>query len=464
MGLSVKLKPWQDEFVFSQARYPAMISGWGTGKTMCGIARAMKYSTEIPNNLGIIFRKQLVDLADSTIKDFESYTDLKVNSHREVSLAGGSKILFRHIEEMNNIQNVNLGWAMVEQVEENETDNEFFKIFGRLRRHVKPTADFYKDGPMPERSFWVIGNTGRDWVKNLWKINEKQSPEYHLVEATTFDNADVLPKDFLDGLELIRQDHPEIYEQFVMNSWELASDAFILIKPARIEQLKGVNIVSQNDRRLVVCDPALGGDECVIYAMQEEEIIDHKYLFTDDPMKVAGEMITLANMYGIKNYGGDVIGIGSGVFARISEIFADDVKNGVVNVYPLNSANVAMNPLKFPNVRSEMWWCLMEKILARKIPFPVDPELRRQLVTTKYQVLNSFGKIRLEEKKEAKKRLLKGIDRADAYVMGCYIIDKIPPHLVAIDSERLTPAYVQAKYIQPQSGYGKHNQLFTGRR
>ena len=49
------LENFQDNFIYSQASHPAFIGGWGTGKSMCLIFRAMIYSEEIPENLGVIY-------------------------------------------------------------------------------------------------------------------------------------------------------------------------------------------------------------------------------------------------------------------------------------------------------------------------------------------------------------------------------------------------------------------------
>lgn len=140
------LIPSQAGFLRSEARYPAYVGSWATGKSLTGIGKAMALSEEFPGNLGIVFRKEFTDLRDSTIKDFESYTGMKVGASRDVELANGSQIMFRHIEELNNIQNVNLGWFWIEQAEELETDEQFFTLFGRLRRKDARHCGFVKIG------------------------------------------------------------------------------------------------------------------------------------------------------------------------------------------------------------------------------------------------------------------------------------------------------------------------------
>lgn len=219
MALEVTLKPFQDKFVFSKSKYPAMFSAWGTGKTLCLILRAMTYSRLIPNNLGVIFRKEYTDLRDSTVRDFENYTSIKVNSNRNVDLPNGSRVMFRHLEELNNIQNINLGWYAFEQGEELVTDKEFFLLWGRLRRALTPSKEFLDLG-LPLHTGFVIGNVaGNNWCKQLWKNNPKK--DFELIEATTFDNADVLPAEYLKGLEQLKLIKPDIYKRYVLNDWDV---------------------------------------------------------------------------------------------------------------------------------------------------------------------------------------------------------------------------------------------------
>jgi len=225
---------WQYWFIYSKQPYPAMISAWGTGKSMSLIFRALIYAQCIPNNLIYILRREWVDLKDSTIKDFELYTGLTVGSDRNVKLPNGSVIMFRHIEELNragkNLQNVNLGAFFIEQAEELPTDREFFILFGRLRRKVVPN-DYFKALGLSEHTGCVVGNVaGDNWIKKLWKSGKDL--QFPLMEATTHDNAVNLPKEFLDGLEILRVKKPEIYNRFVMNDWsaEVEGKVFQLIE------------------------------------------------------------------------------------------------------------------------------------------------------------------------------------------------------------------------------------------
>jgi len=203
-----------------------MIAGWGTGKTMCAILRGLLYSKLIPNNAGIIFRKEFTDLRDSTLKDFKTLTGIPVNSQRNAVLPNGSVIMFRHIEELNNIQNINLGWYFIEQAEELPTDTEFFLLWGRFKEKLQPTQEFIDLG-LPMHSGFITGNVkrGQTWIRSLWKDDPNaKSNGFDLIEAITHDNIDVLSEDYLQRIELLKKIKPNLYRRFILNDWEAAEE------------------------------------------------------------------------------------------------------------------------------------------------------------------------------------------------------------------------------------------------
>ena len=223
--------PKQDAFIRSEARHPCFVGSWGTGKTLAAISRAEMYSNLVPNNLGCIFRKTAKSLNDSTLVDFQKYTGKVVNSDRNYDYYNGSRIMFRHLDELTSInqQNINLGWFYIEQGEEMDSSAEFDMLMGRLRRDLVPSPAFVKLG-LPLRSGWVIANAGDNWIKKYWRDGqlEKAKGKYigkfaELTESVTADNAANLPQDFLDSLEVLRSTNPEMYQRFVLNNWDVAS-------------------------------------------------------------------------------------------------------------------------------------------------------------------------------------------------------------------------------------------------
>jgi hypothetical protein len=213
MEYKVTLKKWQDEFIFSKARYPGLIASWGTGKTMSAIIRCLNLSQQYPHNLGVIIRKNYTDLADSTMRDFQRYTGIRVMFQRkEARLPNKSTILFRHGDEVSVLQNVNLGWFFIEQAEEFPDSTTFDFLCGRLRR--TDSVGF--------RSGCITANAnGHNWVWNMW-INGN-NPEYPGWQAKTSDMSDVLPADYIKSLEELKIRNPDLYKRCVLNDHEAVS-------------------------------------------------------------------------------------------------------------------------------------------------------------------------------------------------------------------------------------------------
>lgn len=407
MVFEVTLTPFQFDYVYSKKKYPAFVAAWGTGKSMCLIIRAMILSQKYKNNLGVIFRKEFTDLRDSTVKDFENYTGLEVNAQREVKLDNGSTIMFRHLEEMNNIQNINLGWFAIEQAEELETDDPFFTLFGRLRR---------KDVGI-QTGFIIANTNGHNWVYKLWKLGQLKDAE--LLEAKTYDNRQNLPDSFIDSMEIIKDRKPNLYNRMVMNSWEDDDTVDLVINPQSIRDAVERPLIDRYaNRTIITCDPArYGDDETVNYVLQNNQVIFQEIYGQKSTMETAGKLVILKNKYNAKLIVVDEIGVGGGIVDRLSELNQ--------KVFGINSARASKYPEKYKNLRAEMWSKAGEKFYNNEVSIPKDEILIDQLGTVKYKTIESSGKLQIESKEEIKKRLGTSPDRADALVQGLWAIDEV---------------------------------------
>ncbi len=226
---------------------------------------------------------------NSTLKDMRQYTesypgihipnsppvDVKIPQSRSI-------IMFRHLEELlggqtrKQIQNVNLGWAYIEQAEEFETAEQFEMIRGRLRRKLKPNRRYFdfqrrkrqmlstaktclgcqsanlreENGVVvcldcsqvwlrtPDQryvdfleylehnelrtAFTIANANGKNWVWRQWlSPNRPNQDEFVGIEATSFDNEHNIAPDVMadwrsmaNGTEMQKRK----YRRFVINS------------------------------------------------------------------------------------------------------------------------------------------------------------------------------------------------------------------------------------------------------
>lgn len=454
----IELLPYQDDFIFSQAPYPAAVTAWGTGKTFAGIVKAMDLSEQNPGNLGIVFRKQFVDLRDSTVRDFEQATGLSVDSKRNVELGNGSSIMFRHLEEMNNIQNVNLGWFWIEQAEELESDDQYFKLFGRLRRKG-----------MPHTGFITANAKGHNWIWRLWKRGDfpktiaalmDKSPELFehlkgknlsnlspLFEADTFVNRANLSPTFLAGLEIMRQTKPALYNQFVLNSHDEGGSADICIQPKWVDEAtRRVLNVSGPIRKLISIDVARSnvgeGDKSIFYALEGYEPIGKEEHETRNTMELVGRAVMFAKKLGIEAFAVDEIGVGGGVADRLMELGYQ-----VIFVNAAERKDVRQGCF---NRRTEIHVNAAELFEAGRVRVDVkDQNLCEQLSWARYKIIKSNGMMQIEPKDDIKERYGRSPDDADAFMNGLWAMPQVKPAQASDKYERRF-----LKLRRPSAGMG----------
>lgn len=393
----------QDGFMFSNSRFPAYVGAWGTGKSFAGIQRAMLLSEESPKNLGVIFRKEFTDLRDSTCKDFERYTGLKISSERSVILPNKSEIMFRHLEEIHGVvQNMNLGWFWIEQAEELDTNEQFDVLRGRLRREVK------------RRSGFITANTnGHNWIYKCWKSGA-QTPEYELFEATSFDAEKYLPADTIADWRMMEEKSPKIFRRFVMNSWDESDTSDIIIPPEWVRRCTRAMNIKSPIRRLVSCDVSrYGDDKTVVYALENGRVIGRDEWDKKSTMETVGRMVLFAKKNGdIKSFAVDEIGVGGGVVDRLNELG--------LHVLPVN-ASERSDDEGFYNRRAEIYSYGAGMFESGKVSIPPDDsQLIEELSWAKYKQIRSNGAYQVEAKDDIKKRYGRSPDHADALLMGLW--------------------------------------------
>ena len=231
--LKLQLNLYQDQFLFSEKKFPCMKSAIGTGKTYMFLLKIWSYCKQYPGTTALIVRKEFTDLKDSTMRDFEKYFGVKIGSDKDYEMPNKSKIMFRHAAELDVLKNINLGIADVEQAEEFEDDTQFQFIRDRMRQNNGASV----------RPICIIANAnGHNWVWKLWinkatEIKEIDAAtgqyqylngEYECITANSFANAHNLPPDFVADLKRMEIEAPKHYAQFVMNSdEELEQDDFV---------------------------------------------------------------------------------------------------------------------------------------------------------------------------------------------------------------------------------------------
>ena len=153
-----------------------------------------------------------------------------------------------------------------------------------------------------------------------------------------------------------------------------------------------------------------GADKSVLIARRGQRVIATKSLDREmDTMRVAGEAALMANDLGAEAVFVDENGVGGGVCDRLKEVGAP--------VYGVQFGRRAPHPTRFANLRSEIFWELRRLMNDHLIALPQDEILAAQLLSLRYDVTSS-GQVKLESKRETRKKGVPSPDRADALALA----------------------------------------------
>lgn len=187
-------KPKQSHFHTSDAKYRLYIGAWRAGKTYAGCNEALKQSILYPGNCGLIGRKDFTDLRDTTIKTFfeicppELIRNYNKTEHH-LTLVNGSEVLFRELKDDTGLGSLDLGWFYIDEAEEVRES-----VFDRLKGRLSKTS-------VKRQCGWLTSNPPNEdhWLYKQFEKNE--DPEFATFHASTYENAEYLPRGYIESLE-----------------------------------------------------------------------------------------------------------------------------------------------------------------------------------------------------------------------------------------------------------------------
>ena len=217
--MEIELFPKQDAFVFDTHRFSGYGGGFGNGKTLAGSIKAFNHCQQ-EDAFFLIGRRHATDLTDSTQRDFINWFghlgkfSPKTNSFKFTDENGNflSEVIFRHLDDLQSLTNMNLSGFWIDQAEE-VSEEAFDFLIGRIRRPVARREGFITFNMEGHNWIW------RRFLKKKDKTGDKlmNGSEYYLVTASTLENRNNLPEDYVQSL--LSQDK-EYVKRFVYGDWD----------------------------------------------------------------------------------------------------------------------------------------------------------------------------------------------------------------------------------------------------
>lgn len=194
----------------STAYERALFGAFGSGKTYALCAEAIAWCLEQPGIRGLITRRTVPELRDTTETVFFDILPHELREQGEIRRSGGhvstftfpngSVVLFRSIDDWNKHKSLNVGFIAFDEAD--EFDEETYRGMLSRVRQKDPTSEGKRYGAakITRRGVWSASNPGgHNW---LWKRfvddkNRVDGTEYW--RSTSFDNP-YLPPEYIDSL------------------------------------------------------------------------------------------------------------------------------------------------------------------------------------------------------------------------------------------------------------------------
>jgi len=215
MGLLVgKALPHQYRFIYSRAKFPALVSGLGAGKTEALIYRTLKFLTEIKGaKIGIY--EPTVDLIKRILyprfEDIFATSGIKFKLNKSDGVmqvwmpnTGLCEIIFRSMENPARIIGYETHHSLLDEIDTIATDKAT-DVWGRVIARNRKKFYVYDPQNPKQRKKGVntIGITttpeGFKFVYKTWAKKHLNDPNYELIKGRTRDNHH-LPDDYIPAM------------------------------------------------------------------------------------------------------------------------------------------------------------------------------------------------------------------------------------------------------------------------
>lgn len=185
--------------MFSEARHPAMVAGYGAGKSQAGVVRTLMLAFKYPG-FDFAFVEPTFDLvrliAWPRFEDILNSWDVGYTLNKSEALLyinNGSKVIFRSADNPTRLVGFEVADAVVDEADvlgEKDANDVWVKMIGRARQKK------------PDGSANTVGAVSTpEGFKFMYKKWEKERREgYELVRAPTYSNP-YLPDGYLDALK-----------------------------------------------------------------------------------------------------------------------------------------------------------------------------------------------------------------------------------------------------------------------
>lgn len=200
-GRHAHILPHQQELLDSTEKFVAEVGGYGSAKTLPACVLGHLLSVSIPGNMGIVMRRSLPKLHDSTERIYLEVLqrsgltwqarEMRDGWPHRIIYPNGSEVVFRETKDIGRFLGPEYGWFYIDEAQE-EPEKTFKDLSGRLRlpraaRHLK---GILATNP-PSNQHWIaktFHTPGRIVREVKMPSGETVRTTYRMIRSSTYEN------------------------------------------------------------------------------------------------------------------------------------------------------------------------------------------------------------------------------------------------------------------------------------
>jgi len=206
--LQKKVLPHQHKIIYSKAMYPALVAGFGSGKSESLIMKVLKQLFEIQEYAYIAVYEPTVDLVKRIMyprfEEILSNAGLRYKLNKSeglIDIESVGQIIFRSLENPSRIIGYEVHHSHADELDTLDADkasDAWVKIISRNRKRLPDGSPNTVSAYTTPEGFRF---TYQRWEKQRLKdIEEFGRSDYELIKGSTYDNP-YLPKEYIRSLE-----------------------------------------------------------------------------------------------------------------------------------------------------------------------------------------------------------------------------------------------------------------------
>jgi hypothetical protein len=206
----------QAKLIYSAKQYPAMVAGFGAGKTAALIERMIKLKFQYPkNNVAyylptfdlvktIAYPRFVEALADYGLLEKIHYSYNKQDAVLDFSAMDAGKVIMRTMDNPARIIGYEVGHSGIDELDTLKTEDArdvWNKVIARNRQKLKVLVEGEWVVDEDALNTVAVGTTpeGFRFMYEQWE-KDPPSDEYEIIRASTYSNEHNLPKGYIQGL------------------------------------------------------------------------------------------------------------------------------------------------------------------------------------------------------------------------------------------------------------------------